>query len=268
MNAVMVDELLSRFDEQVRRNVSSEPGIRVERTSSVVRISGLWSLILYSNLTEESADLAIASEKRHFEALDEKVEWKLYGHDRPADLPDRLQRAEFHPEPLETLLVFDLHSKFLDASPSIGVRFERVSDVEGLADLAAVGEKVFCVDYLFMNDEFLARIPLGTVSFHVAYRGSDPVSAGRLEMPSNSEFAGLYGGGTVPEHRHQGIYRSLVGARAKEALDRGYRYLTVDAAEASLPILKRLGFFPVTTVRPWVWRPERMAHSSDPRARN
>jgi hypothetical protein len=262
VNDSIVDELLARFDEQVRRNAASEPGIRVERRPSIVRLSGLWNIVLYSNLTEASADFEIEAEKRHFEALNENVEWKVYGHDRPADLSDRLRRAGFQPEALETMLVFDLHTKLLNASPLAGVSVERVADVGGLDDLAAVGEKAFGVDYAFMNDEFLARMPLGTVSFYVAYRGTEPVSAGRLELPPNSEFAGLYGGGTAPAHRHQGIYRSIVGARAKEALDRGYRYLTVDAAQTSLPILMRLGFFPLTTIRCWIWRPKTAAHSS------
>ena len=116
-------------------------------------------------------------------------------------------------------------------------------------------ERAFGVDYSSMNEEFLARLPLGTVTFYVVYAGTEPVCAGRLETPPNSEFAGLYGGGTAPEYRHQGIYRSLVGARAREARRRGYRFLSVDAADESRPILERLGFVPLTTIRCWMWKP-------------
>jgi hypothetical protein len=48
----------------------------------------------------------------------------------------------------------------------------------------------------------------------------------------------------------------LVAARARDALERGYRFLNVDAAEASLPILSRLGFVPLTSVQAWTWEPE------------
>jgi hypothetical protein len=227
----------------------------VERTEQAVRISGLWNCILYSQLTEASADREIAAQKSHFETLGEKVEWKLYGHDKPADLPERLQRTGFQAESIETFLVLDLHGGIPGVEPPADVRFERVTDERGLADLAAVGLRAFGEDYSSMNDEFLARIPLGTVSFYVAYKDGEPVCGGRLEMPASSEFAGIYGGGTVPEFRHQGIYRNLVAVRAKQAVDRGYRFLAVDAADTSLPILKRLGFVVVTTVCAWVWRP-------------
>jgi GNAT superfamily N-acetyltransferase len=49
--------------------------------------------------------------------------------------------------------------------------------------------------------------------------------------------------------RGRGIHRSLVHARAREALRLGYTYLTVDAMETSRPILESLGFVPMTTTR-------------------
>ena len=52
-----------------------------------------------------------------------------------------------------------------------------------------------------------------------------------------------------------GIYRALVAARARIALERGRRYLQVDASDDSRPILERLGFIPVGTTTPYVWTP-------------
>lgn len=251
-----VNEILAKYDEQVRRNVISEPGIEVERSDCSVRMSGLWNLVLYSKLTASSADREIESQKRHFECRGEKVEWKLYGHDKPADLPDRLRQAGFQSESTERFLVLDLHKNLPNAKPPANTRFERMNDERGLNDLAEVGKSAFGEDYSSMNNKFLARIPLRTVSFFVAYRDQQPVCGGRLETPPNSEFAGLYGGGTVPEYRHQGIYRSLVAIRAKEALELGYRFLTVDAADSSFPILERMGFVEITTVCGWVYKPD------------
>ena len=251
----MVRDILARFDEQARKNVAPEPGIDVERTDGVVRIVGLWDCVLYSSLTQSTADSEIAKQIAYFQGRDKKFEWKLYGHDCPSDLDERLRRSGFEAEDPETLLAFDLQGELPSASPPPDVTIESVCDAAGLADLAAVGERAFGVDYAAMNREFLARLALGTVSFYVAYKDGEPVCAGRLETPRNGEFAGLYGGGTVPEQRGQGIYRSLVGARAKEALNQGYRFLTVDAADTSLPILRCLGFVALTTVRAWVWKP-------------
>ena len=78
-----------------------------------------------------------------------------------------------------------------------------------------------------------------------------PVSSGRLELAPGKAFAGLYGGGTRPDYQGRGVYRALVAARAAEARRRGHRYLTVDARETSRPILQRIGFQPLTTIRDW-----------------
>jgi GNAT superfamily N-acetyltransferase len=251
-----MSDLLARFDAQVRRDIAAEPGIRVERTGRVVRIVGLWNCILYSELTSETADAAIAAQIEHYARLGRKFEWKLYAHDQPADLDEHLQEAGFKPQEQETLLAYDLRRGLPTVPAPPGVVFRRVDDAGGLADLSDVGLKAFGVDYSSMNAEFLARLPLRTVSLYVAYRGTQPVSAGRLELPPHAEFAGLYGGGTAPEHRRQGIYRRLVALRAREALARGYRFLNVEAAQASLPILTRLGFTALSTVRAWVWEAE------------
>jgi GNAT superfamily N-acetyltransferase len=248
--------LLSRFDAQVRRDIAAEPGIRVERTARVVRIAGLWNCVLYSDLTADVADREILAQQMHFRRVGARFEWKVFGHDEPPDLAARLEQAGFEPAEPETFMVLDLSRGKPAAEPPRGITIRQVFDARGLADLSAVGEQAFGVDYSSLNHEFLARLPLGTVAFYVAYKGAEPVGAARLETPPGSEFAGLYGGGTAPPHRHQGIYRCLVGARAHEAARRGYRYLNVDAADASRPILERLGFVPLTTVRAWSWQPD------------
>jgi len=250
------DDILARFDAQVRRGFVAEPGIRVERTVRAVRAVGVWTCVIYSELSEESADREIAAQIDRFRQLGKQFEWKLYGHDQPADLAERLCRAGFKPEPEETFMVFDLSGELPSEEPPPGTTVRRVGDGPGLADVTAVGARAFGIDYSALNEMFLARLPLGTVTFYVAYDGTEPVSAARLETPPDCEFAGLYGGGTAPSHRRRGLYRSLVGLRAREALRRGYRYLNVDAAEESLPILEKLGFVPLTTVRPWIWRPD------------
>jgi GNAT superfamily N-acetyltransferase len=247
-------EILARFDEQARADVAAEPGLRIERNADTVRILGLWDLVIYSKLTETSADAAIALEQARPLPRGRKLEWKRYGHDGPSDLDERLRNAGFEPEATETLVVLDLATERDDDTAPQGVEIRRVTDRAGLADVVAVGIRAFDEDYSSMNDEFLARVEHGTVLFYVAYSGGEPVGAARLEMPRSGEFAGLYGGGTVPEHRSRGVYRALVGASVRDARRRGYRYLTVDARETSLPILRRLGFVPLTTVTGWTWR--------------
>jgi GNAT superfamily N-acetyltransferase len=89
----------------------------------------------------------------------------------------------------------------------------------------------------------------------VAEAGDTVVGAGWVRFPRGTEFGTLWGGGTLPGWRGCGIYRALVGHRAKLAAQRGLRYLQVDASDESRPILERLGSVAVSTTTPFVWSP-------------
>ena len=80
-----------------------------------------------------------------------------------------------------------------------------------------------------------------------------PVSGGRVDFEDGVEFAGLFGGITLPEYRGRGLYRATVARRAELARERGYRWLYSDALPTSRPILERLGFVPLTTTTPFVF---------------
>jgi hypothetical protein len=167
-------------------------------------------------------------------------------------------RANIADEPgiRKTLLAFDLANELPEMPPPNGVVIRPVADRAGLADIVTVGVRAFGEDCSSMVDEFVGRLAHGTASFYVAYSGEDAVGSARLELPRSGTFAGLFGGGTVPEHRSRGVYRALVAVRARAARERGFRYLAVDARDTSLPILSRLGFMPLTTVTAWTWQTE------------
>ena len=77
----------------------------------------------------------------------------------------------------------------------------------------------------------------------------------RLDLAyDGTEFAGIWGGSTLPEWRGQGIYRALTAARARAALAEGVRYINSDCTAMSRPILERSGLVAVTTTTPYVWR--------------
>jgi hypothetical protein len=95
---------------------------------------------------------------------------------------------------------------------------------------------------------------------YLAREDGRAVSVGRLETHPDSEFAGLYGGGTLATHRGRGFYRAMVAARARDAIQLGARYLSVDALPTSRPILERLGFVHVTDSWPCTWTPRTSEH--------
>ena len=78
-------------------------------------------------------------------------------------------------------------------------------------------------------------------------------AAGRLTPVAGTEFAGVWGGSTLPDHRGRGIYRALVSARAASAMERGVRFIHSDCTDMSRPILERSGLRAVTTTTPYVW---------------
>ncbi|CAM5622571.1 GNAT family N-acetyltransferase [Streptomyces pilosus] len=255
--------VLALFDRDMREGARPDgPGARVERVGAVVRRTAPghgWNGILWSALTAADADAVIAEQIAYFTELGRKFEWKLYGHDLPADLGQRLVAAGFTPEPEETLMAGESAALTLGAGPPEGVRLVPVTDRAGVDLVAGVHERAFGADASWLRGQLLDQLAdfPGTVVAVLALAGDEPVSAARLEMAPGARFAGLWGGGTVPGRRGRGIYRALVAHRARVAADRGYRYLQVDASDRSRPILERLGFTPLTTTTPYLYAPVR-----------
>ncbi|GHH14310.1 hypothetical protein GCM10018780_54780 [Streptomyces lanatus] len=253
--------MLALFDRDMREGARPDgPGARVERVGGVVRqVSSAqgWNGVVWSDLDESSADAAIAAQIAHFSGLGLAFEWKLYGHDLPVDLGQRLGRAGFTSQPEETLMIGEAAALDLDAEPPDGIRVLPVTDRAGVDLVAEVHEKAFGTDGSRLRHQLLAQLTpdADTVVAVIALAGDTPVSAARMELVPGTRFAGLWGGGTVEGWRGRGIYRALVAHRGRAAVARGYRYLQVDAMSTSRPILERLGFEPLTTTTPYVYTP-------------
>jgi len=252
-----VAELLAAYDTQLR---GREPdrlaeGVRVERDGPLVRVLG-WShggFVGYRDLgglDGAGLDELIARQVRVFADRGESFEWKLHGHDRPADLPERLRAAGFVPEDMETVLIAPVSGLATDASVPDGVVVREASDLADLRRIGHMEEAVRQKDHGWIDDLGTERAadPEGLRIF-VAEAGDVVVCAGWIRFPSGTEFATLWGGATLPAWRGRGIYRALVAHRARLAAQRGRRYLEVDASDDSRPILERLGFVAVCEVR-------------------
>jgi GNAT superfamily N-acetyltransferase len=253
--------VLALHDRELREGARPDgAGARVERVGGVVRQvadAHGWNGVLWSDLDETNADAAIAEQIAYFTALGHDFEWKLYGHDLPTDLGQRLTAAGFTPEPQETLMVGEITERILDAQLPDGIRLLPATDRAGIDLVADVHEKAFGTDSSRLRARLLDQLAADpdTVVAVVALAGDEPVSAARMELVAGTRFAGLWGGGTVETWRGRGIYRALVAHRARIAADRGYRYLQVDASDQSRPILERLGLAPLTTTTPYVYEP-------------
>ncbi|MFF3647200.1 GNAT family N-acetyltransferase [Streptomyces sp. NPDC002181] len=269
MNADELVSVRAAYDREMRRDaLPDSAAVRVERAGAVVRQTANaagaeggggagWNWVLWSDLDEETADAEIAAQVAYFAARGaDEVEWKLYGHDRPADLGDRLRAAGFVPEPAETLMVGRADElAALPVEPPEGITLRVVTDEAGVDLMMDVHAKAFGTERPAMRHQLLTllRDEPETLAAVVAMAGDTPVSAARMEMRPGCSFAGLWGGGTLPQWRGRGIYRLLVAHRARIAAARGIRYLQVDASADSRPILDRLGFATLGTTVPYIW---------------
>lgn len=257
------EQLRDLYDSRLRPWVEPDPapGVVFERFGGLVRVTGREQGFVESGpdvgLEGEALDAAIALHRDHFAARGEAMEWKTRAHDRPADLPDRLLAAGFVPEEPETVVI-GLAAEMADAgSAPDGIRIRRTDDPRDLVRIAAMESAVWGEDWSWLAEDLEREVAHDDEHFRVFVAEADGeiVSAAWLATKPGTGFGGLWGGSTLARYRHRGIYRALVAARAREALDRGVEYLQVDASADSRPILERLGFIPVTTTTPYVWRP-------------
>lgn len=211
-------ETLAIFDDQMRRRAAPD----------CLFVSKGWSAVLWRPDDGEVEPLVARMRE-----LPGHVEWKYYSHDGP-ELRERLVAAGLVPEDEETVVVADAASI---PPPPADVELRVVTDE--FVDLAA---RVF-------GNRF--ELPEKAVAV-VAMVDGQPVSGGRVDFEDGVEFAGLFGGNTLPEYRGRGLYRATVAKRAELARERGYRWLYVDALPTSRPILERLGFVAITTTTPYV----------------
>ncbi len=265
---VSTADILAAYDSQLRRLVPPvvPAGHTYELLGQLLRVTGQRRGFVESDrdlgMEARMLDELIAEQRDYFSSRGEAVEWKTRSHDLPADLGARLLAAGFVPEDPETVLVGE---SALAGDPVVpeGVLLTPArgrADLERIADMKS---EVWGADDSWVATDLhqrLAADPENLVVF-MAEASGVVVSAAWLEINPGTDFAGLWGGSTLPAWRGRGIYKAMVAARAQVAAARGVKYLQVDAAADSEPILRRLGFQAITTTTPFVWTPTGSGHS-------
>ena len=254
-------ELLSLFDRYCRVEIEY-PGMRKDVLSNIVRFyrpaPGM-SFILYSSLDEITADAAIDEQVAYFRQVKQPLVWKVFDYDQPADLAARLATHGFQLEEKEALMLLDLQRvpASLSAAPLVDIR--AITSRDQLRDVVAVEEQVWSENFDWIYDRLGEHLEIpGYLSVYVAYVEDEPASAAWIYMHKNSPFADLWGGSTLEKFRSQGLYTALLAVRVQEAVQRGYRYLTIDASPMSQPIVARHGFEVLADVVDCEWQPEKI----------
>jgi hypothetical protein len=254
--------LLAAYDDQLRGQ-SETADVPTSTDGPVIRVEyparGFVSYRTLAGLDGEEIDALIARQRDFFAAKGQSVEWKLRGHDQPADLPDRLKAAGFEPEDQETVLVAEsatISERLSGRDQVDGITIHRVTERADFERIAAMESTVWGEDWSWLADDLVRRHANGS-DVYAAEAGGQVVSAAWAVYKQGTDFTGLWGGSTLEEFRGRGIYKALVAIRAARAVELGYKYLHVDASDDSRPILQRLGFLAITTTTPYVYTPGR-----------
>jgi len=254
-------EILDLYDEQERKK-SVHPLYKREESGQVVRHVSLdpsrLSFIIYSDLTASNADRIIQEQIAWYEndVNGGGLEWKSFDHDAPADLKERLRAQGFEEDEVEALLVIDLQNCPEVYLQPVMADVRRITDGAQMAVVAAIQEAVYGQKFDWLERQLRENI-VAQPDFwgvYIAYVDGVAACAAWISYPPGSAFAGLWGGATLPEYRKMGLYTAVVATRAQEAIERGYRFLTVDAGDMSRPILEKRGFQLLTYTTPFTWK--------------
>jgi hypothetical protein len=261
--------LLAAYDAQLRGAAEVQGAVSWDRSGPLWRVLFTSEgFVSYESLEglggPDAVDDLIAETVAFFSGHRdiERFEWKTRGHDWPADLDARLRAHGLEPEEVETVMVGEASRLAVDVDLPPGVTVRRVDQ---LPDREAIITEASAVAAGIFGDgptgaEMLDRLDRmnGLEQFWVAEAAtgeeSRVVCSGRLARVEGTQFAGVWGGSTLPEWRGKGIYRALTAARARAALAEGVRYIHSDCTAMSRPILERSGLVAVTTTTPYVWR--------------
>ncbi len=235
-------EFLSVFDREQRIEIEF-PGVRKESSAHIVRFvrnaPGM-NFILYSRLDESNVDRVIEEQIAYFTQMDQPFEWKVYAHDIPADLKDRLLAHGFESEDPESVMILELSKAAPTLLEPIRADVRQVTHQDQLEDVIEVEEQVWGEDFGWIRDRLGRDLDIpGYLSVYAAYVEGIPACSGWIYFHPKSQFATLWGGSTVPEFRNRGLYSAVLATRTQAAIQRGFRFLAIDASAMSRPIVER-----------------------------
>jgi len=252
-------ELLEIYDRELRINPRL-PEMIYENTGRIVRdysLADAAGFIDYASLDETCANAEIEAQIDYFDSLGLPFTWKVYDHDGPSDLRQRLAARGFEVESSKALMILDLFNapEFYEAV-ELPDCVRKVTDPEGIEDIIRLEEEVWQAPRDWLRKRLVHSLethPERLSLFAVPVDGRT-VSAAWIFYYPPSQFASLLGGSTLPEYRNRGYYTSLMVTRVREAHQRGYRFLVVDASPMSRPILEKRGFqfLGLTTLCRWM----------------
>lgn len=255
--------LLAAYDSQLRGETEAVGAVSVTRQGPLLLAvfpggSGFITGRDFGGLDAEAIGFLVGQALAYFQAdaAVAEVEWKTRAHDHAPGLTEALLAHGFRPDEPESIMLGEARSLAADVPLPDGVTLRRVSAETDVRAMTAMQDEVFGRPVSGAGaGALLARLAHDDgLELWVAEAGGRMVSAGRLDPVPGTDFAGIWGGSTLPQWRGRGIYRALTAQRARSALRRGKTCINSDSTECSRPILERSGFVRVSATTPYLWR--------------
>jgi ribosomal protein S18 acetylase RimI-like enzyme len=258
-----VRAFLQAYDEQLRTDAETPSAIASTRLGPLrlVRFAGGRGFVTYPAPCGDDAEAItslVGAALDHYVQEPEitRVEWKMRGHDHIDGLHQALLENGFEPDEPESIMVGRAELLDVEVSLPSGVRLRTVTDDADVRAMTVMEDLAFESDMAdAMTEALMRRLALNDgMQLWVAETDEQVVAAGRLEPVAGSDFAGIWGGATLPVWRRRGIYRALTAARARSALAKGKTLIHSDSNADSRPILERAGLHKVSTSTPYHWQ--------------
>jgi hypothetical protein len=232
------------------------PGIEFDRRDDLVLRNlpsphPLFGMVLRPRLEDVEAGIAYA--RAWFgERGRVAYSWFVADSSQPGDLADRLVAAGAIPDPDDPVYAGMVLERAPDPVDAVEVR--KVTTFDEHRGAVELTWRSFG-----FSEEQKAELRPKLRERWEQFRGQEPsdrfvaIVDGEIVGSGSAAYlpgcAYLIGGNVAEEARGHGVYRALVRARWDEAVARGTPALVVQAGQMSRPILERLGFETVCTVR-------------------
>lgn len=253
-----IQDLLALYDTQLRIDIEY-PGVRKETFPQLVRFikpaPGM-NFISYSRLDEADLDAVIQEQVAYFAPMDQPFSWHVYDHDSPSSLPRLLLAHGFAPDDdPDAVMVLDVQDTPPVLLAPVAVDVRHITQRDRLDDVVQVEAQVWGGDFGWLKQRLGDHLEIPDyLSVYVIYVDGQPACSSWVYFHPRSQFAGLFGGATLPIYRKRGLYTVSLAVRVQEAIRHGYRFLATGASPMSQPILAQNGFRLLTHAYAYEWK--------------
>ena len=159
-------------------------------------------------------------------------------------MPERLLAHGFTAEEAEALMVADINDLPAEYWTMDVTAVQRITTPEEVDEIVRMQSEVWGDEISGFASGLKFDLEHNPDDFSVfaVWQDGRVVSAAWTHYLLSTSFATLWGGTTLAQYRKRGFYTALLAVRAREARQRGFRFLQVDASPESQPILAKHGF--------------------------